>query len=175
MLLAAIGEDAQRQGLLETPRRVAKAWEELTAGLREDPGMHLQKTFAIEHTGLVLLRDIEFHSLCEHHLLPFIGKADVAYLPRNGRVAGLSKLARVVEGFARRPQVQERLTNQIADCLVTHLEPQAVFVRIEAEHMCMKMRGIRRYESMMVTHASRGLAADDHQLRTEILAEMRSS
>jgi GTP cyclohydrolase IA len=173
MLLRSIGDDPSREGLRETPRRVAKAWAELTAGLREDPGVHLQKTFAIEHDGLVLLRDIEFHSLCEHHLLPFLGRADVAYLPANGRVAGLSKLARVVEGFARRPQVQERLTNQIADCLVKHLQPQAVFVRIEAEHMCMKMRGIKRHESHMITHAARGLASTDNVLRRDILDEMR--
>jgi GTP cyclohydrolase I len=175
MLLRSFGENPDREGLRDTPKRVARAWAELTAGLREDPGVHLQKRFAVEHDGLVLLRDIEFHSLCEHHLLPFLGKADVAYLPGNGGVAGLSKLARVVEGFARRPQVQERLTNQIADCLVEHLEPQAVLIRIEAEHMCMKMRGIRRHESVMVTHAARGLAATDASLRRDMLAEMRAS
>lgn len=175
MLLRSIGEDPQREGLVETPRRVAKAWAELTAGLREDPGVHLRKTFAIEHDGLVLLRDIEFYSLCEHHLLPFTGKADVAYLPADGRVAGLSKLARVVEGFARRPQVQERLTNQIADCLVEHLQPAAVLVRVEAQHLCMKMRGISRFESTMVTQAARGLALTDPHLRRDILAEMRGA
>lgn len=156
-LLTAFGEDPDREGLLETPARMARAWAEMTAGLHEDPSKHLEKHFHVDHEEMVLVRDIEFHSVCEHHLLPFYGKAHVAYIPRNKTVTGLSKLARTVEGYARRPQVQERLTSQVADALVEKLNPQGACVIIEAEHMCMTMRGIRKPGSSTVTSALRGI------------------
>ncbi len=140
-ILFAIGEDPDREGLLETPARVARAWEEIVGGLRQDAGDHLARTFAHEGGDLVVLRDIEFWSLCEHHLLPFSGRAHVAYRPGNGRVVGLSKLARTVDVYARRPQLQERLTAQVADALMEHLDPEGVSVIVEAEHLCMRMRG----------------------------------
>lgn len=155
-LLRAIGEDPQREGLLDTPKRMARAWKELVAGLEENPAAHLDTLFDVDTDELVLVRDIEFHSICEHHLLPFYGRAHVAYLPANGKVTGLSKLARVVEGYARRPQVQERLTAQIADALVEKLKPLGATVIIEAEHMCMTMRGIRKPGAITVTSALRG-------------------
>ncbi|MCS4484671.1 GTP cyclohydrolase I FolE [Gleimia sp. 6138-11-ORH1] len=150
-LLQAVGEDPQREGLAETPARVARAWKEILSGLREDPAQHLDKVFTVETDEMVLVRDIEFHSVCEHHLLPFYGRAHVAYIPRNNRVTGLSKLARLVEGYARRPQVQERLTTQIAQALVEKLDPMGVCVIMEAEHMCMTMRGIRKPGASTVT------------------------
>lgn len=156
-LLKAIGEDPNREGLVETPARMARAWKEIVSGLEEDPTKHLEKHFHVDHEEMVLVRDIDFHSVCEHHLLPFYGKAHVAYIPSNKTVTGLSKLARVVEGFARRPQVQERLTSQVADALVEKLNPQGVCVIIEAEHMCMTMRGIRKPGSSTVTSALRGI------------------
>ncbi|EEH64612.1 GTP cyclohydrolase I [Gleimia coleocanis DSM 15436] len=150
-LLIAVGEDPEREGLLETPARVARAWKELLSGLDEDPAKHLEKHFTVETDEMVLVRDIEFHSVCEHHLLPFHGRAHVAYIPRDNKVTGLSKLARVVEGYARRPQVQERLTTQIAQALVEKLNPQGVCVIMEAEHLCMTMRGIRKTGATTVT------------------------
>ncbi len=167
-ILAAIGEDPDRDGLLDTPGRVARAYTELFAGLRESPAGHLQRVFG-EHTDeLVLLRDIEFFSVCEHHLLPFVGRAHVAYLPAGNRVVGLSKLARTVDVFARRPQVQERLTSQIADALVEHLEPRGVAVIVEAEHMCMKMRGVNKAHSVMLTTAFRGELKENVDMRYEV-------
>lgn len=150
-LLTAVGEDPQREGLVETPARVARAWKEMLSGLAEDPAAHLDKCFTVETDEMVLVRDIEFHSVCEHHLLPFYGRAHVAYIPRNNRVTGLSKLARLVEGYARRPQVQERLTTQIAQALVEKLDPLGGCVIMEAEHMCMSMRGIRKPGTSTVT------------------------
>ena len=168
-ILLAIGEDPDRDGLLDTPRRVARAYREIFGGLREDPGVHLSRVFQQEHDDVIIVRDIEFHSVCEHHLLPFFGKAHIAYLPGDGQVVGLSKLARTVDVFARRPQVQERLTNQVADALVEHLNPRGVAVIVEAEHLCMKMRGVRKGCSTMITSTLRGDFREDVSLGTEVL------
>lgn len=156
-LLVAVGEDPDREGLRETPDRMARSWREILSGLDEDPRVHLHKVFDTGTNELVLVRDIEFHSVCEHHLLPFYGHAHVGYIPSGGKVTGLSKLARVVEGYARRPQVQERLTAQIADAVWEVLHPQGVIVVLEAEHMCMTMRGVRKPGSSTVTSALRGI------------------
>ena len=156
--LFAIGEDPDREGLRDTPGRVARAAVELFAGLDADPADLLATTFDIQHEELVLVKDIEVVSMCEHHLLPFTGVAHVAYIPaKNGHVTGLSKLARLVDVYARRPQVQERLTTQIADALVTHLRAQGVMVVVEADHQCMTMRGVRKPGSKTVTSAVRGV------------------
>jgi GTP cyclohydrolase I len=156
--LVAIGEDPEREGLSGTPARVARAAEELFSGLDADPAELLATTFDISHQEMVLVKDIEVVSMCEHHLLPFTGVAHVAYIPgRNGHVTGLSKLARLVDVYARRPQVQERLTTQIADALVEHLKPQGVMVVVECEHQCMTMRGVRKPGSKTVTSAVRGV------------------
>ena len=168
-ILLAVGEDPDREGLLRTPARVAKAYGELLAGLREDPKAHLRTVFHEQYDEIVLLRDIEFHSLCEHHLLPFTGRAHVAYLPA-GKVVGLSKMARLVEGFARRPQVQERLTTQIADALMEELQPVGAACVIEATHTCMTIRGARKPGSTMVTSALRGIFKDNASSRAEVLA-----
>ncbi|OUM98970.1 MAG: GTP cyclohydrolase I FolE [Firmicutes bacterium ZCTH02-B6] len=170
MILEAIGEDPEREGLVDTPRRVAEAYAELCAGMRENVERHLEVYFQEEHDELVLVRDIPFYSLCEHHLLPFFGKAHIAYIPRDGRVTGLSKLARVVEAYARRLQMQERLTKQIADALMTHLKPQGVAVVLEAEHLCMSMRGVKKPGSKTVTSAMRGIFRKDEKTRAEVLA-----
>jgi GTP cyclohydrolase IA len=170
-ILISIGEDPDREGLLRTPNRVARAYAELMAGLREDPCIHLKTVFNERYDEVVLLRDIEFHSLCEHHLLPFMGKAHVAYLP-DGKVVGLSKLARLVEGFARRPQVQERLTTQIADALMEALNPAGAACVIEATHTCMTIRGAKKPGSIMVTSALRGIFKDNPPSRNEILSLM---
>lgn len=155
-LLGALGEDPGREGLLRTPHRVAEAWEELLAGADTDPRDHLRTTFDVGSDELVMVRDIDFQSLCEHHLLPFIGKAHVAYLPRDGRATGLSKLGRCVEGYARRLQVQERLTAQVADALESVLNPRGVAVIVEAEHLCMTMRGVRKAGAATMTSVFRG-------------------
>lgn len=168
-MLLAIGEDPAREGLLETPARVARAWQELFSGLAEDPGVHLARTFEQESEDLVTLADIEFTSFCEHHLLPVFGRAHIAYLPSRRRVVGLSKLARTVEVFARRPQLQERMTAQIADALMEHLEPEGALVVVEAEHMCMRMRGVRKQQPRMKTLAARGRMREDPRLRQETL------
>ena len=160
-ILVAIGEDPDRDGLIDTPKRVAKSYRELFRGLSENPSTHLNRTFRHEHDGIVILRDIEFSSVCEHHLLPFFGKAHIAYMPSGGRVVGLSKLARTVDVFARRPQVQERMTDQIADALVEHLNPEGVAVVIEAQHMCMKLRGVNKTCSTMQTFGLRGSFRSD--------------
>lgn len=167
-LLLALGEDPTRDGLRETPSRVARAFAEMTAGLREDPGEHLARVFAEDTDDLVVVNDIAFHALCEHHLLPFSGRASIAYLPAGGRIVGLSKLARTVEVFARRPQVQERLTAQIADAIVEHLEPEAVGVLITSEHACMQVRGVRQAEAAMTTTAWRGRWKFDSARRAEV-------
>lgn len=156
-ILYAIGEDPDRDGLLETPKRVAKAYGEFFAGLHQDPADHLATTFDIEHDELVLVKDIPFYSTCEHHLVPFHGTAHVGYIPGpEGKVTGLSKLARLVEVFAKRPQVQERLTTQIVEALMEHLNPRGAMVVIECEHMCMSMRGVRKPGAKTVTSAVRG-------------------
>ncbi|GAA1110671.1 GTP cyclohydrolase I FolE [Arthrobacter flavus] len=160
-ILAAIGEDPDREGLVETPKRVAKAYAEFFAGLHQDPAEILSTTFAIDHEELVLVKDIPFYSTCEHHLVPFHGSAHIGYIPSaEGRVTGLSKLARLVEVFARRPQVQERLTTQIVEALMTHLQPKGAIVVIECEHMCMSMRGVRKPGAKTVTSAVRGQVRD---------------
>jgi len=156
-ILLAVGEDPDRDGLRETPARVARAYEEIFAGLGQEPSELLATTFDIDHEEMVLVRDIEVWSTCEHHLLPFTGVAHVAYLPsKDGKITGLSKLARLVDLYAKRPQVQERLTGQIADALVEHLHPQGVMVVVECEHLCMTMRGVRKPGSKTVTSAVRG-------------------
>ncbi|MGF1632668.1 MAG: GTP cyclohydrolase I FolE [Phycisphaerae bacterium] len=167
-ILAAVGEDPTREGLMGTPNRVARAYGELFAGLYENPRRHLSTVFDEEHQEIVVLRDIPFHSLCEHHLLPFTGNAHVGYLP-NGKVVGLSKLARLVEGYARRPQVQERLTSQIADALHEELDAAGVGVVIEASHTCMTMRGISKPGSKMITSALRGTFRSDPRSRAEFM------
>ncbi|GAB3595922.1 GTP cyclohydrolase I FolE [Angustibacter peucedani] len=160
-LLLAIGEDPDRDGLRETPQRVARSFAEIYAGLDQTPDDVLTTTFEIGHDELVLVRDIDVYSMCEHHLVPFHGVAHVGYIPhKDGRVTGLSKLARLVDVFARRPQVQERMTSQIADALVDHLQPRGVLVVIEAEHLCMAMRGVRRPGTRTITSAVRGQLRD---------------
>lgn len=170
-ILLAVGEDPDREGLIKTPNRVARAYVELMAGLHTDPRIHLQTVFTEQYDEVVLLRDIEFHSLCEHHLLPFTGRAHVAYLP-DGKVVGLSKLARLVEGFARRPQVQERLTSQIADALMEELNPLGAACVLEATHTCMTIRGAKKPGSTMVTSALRGVFKENPSSRAEILTLM---
>jgi len=169
-ILIAIGEDPDRDGLQRTPHRVARAYAELFAGLRVDPATVLTTTFEANHEELVLVRDIELMSLCEHHLLPFRGVAHVGYIPgTHGRITGLSKLARLVEVFSRRPQVQERLTSQIADLLMERLDPRGVIVVLECEHMCMEMRGIRKAGARTVTSAVRGAFQRDGKVRAEAM------
>ncbi len=170
MILEAIGENPDREGLLDTPKRVARMYEEIFAGLDSDPKEFLQVTFSEYHDELVLVKDIPLYSMCEHHLLPFYGKAHIAYIPREGKVIGLSKLARVADAYARRPQLQERLTSQIADCIYENIKPQGVGVVIEAEHMCMTMRGIRKPGSLTVTSALRGIFQSRHQTRDELFS-----
>ena len=174
-MLFAVGEDPDRDGLIETPRRVARAYAELLGGLREDPAEHLGRVFEhrTENDDLVLVRDIEFSSLCEHHLLPFTGTAQVAYLPAKGRVVGLSKIARTVDVFARRPQLQERLTADIADAIWKHLEARAVAVVVRAEHLCLRMRGAAKRGADMVTTAFRGEFERNQALRAEVLGLLR--
>ena len=167
-ILEAVGEDPQREGLRGTPRRVARMYEELFSGLREDPAGHLAVGFTEQYDEMVVLRNIPFYSMCEHHLLPFMGKAHVAYLPR-GKVVGVSKMARVVEACARRPQVQERLTSQIADLLMDKLDARGAGVIIEAEHTCMTIRGVRKPGSVMVTSAMRGLFKSNLATRNEAI------
>lgn len=170
-ILLAIGEDPDRDGLQRTPARMADMYAEAFAGMDDDPGAHLEVTFAAEHDEMVMVRDIELFSFCEHHLVPFIGKAHVAYIPSvDGRLTGLSKLARLVDGYARRPQVQERLTTQIADTLERVLEPRGVLVVVEAEHLCMSMRGVRKPGATTVTSAVRGLFRDNAATRSEAMA-----
>lgn len=173
-ILAAIGEDASREGLRETPARVARMYEELLAGMHEEPAMHVQRVFTEDYNEIVLLRDIPFFSICEHHLMPFIGSAHVAYLPA-GKVLGVSKLARIVECFAKRLQVQERLTMQIADFLMESIRPQGVAVVLEASHSCMTIRGIKKPGSMMVTSALRGIFIRDPRSRSEVMTLMHNN
>ena len=169
-LLVAIGEDPDREGLLGTPDRVARACEEIFGGMQEDPSLHLLKQFHEPgNENMVIVRDIPFNSMCEHHLLPFTGRAHICYLPSEGKLTGLSKLARCVSGYARRPQLQERLTNQIADAIEERLHARGVLVVLEAEHTCMCMRGIRAAGSVTVTSAVRGFLKSDLKAREEAL------
>jgi GTP cyclohydrolase I len=168
-MLAAIGEDPDREGLRDTPDRVARMYAEVFAGLHIDPAIFLQKTFTQKHDEMVLVKDIEFASMCEHHLLPFSGKAHIAYLP-NGRIVGLSKLARVVDAVARRPQVQERMTEEIADLVMTHLKARGVGVIVEASHSCMSVRGVRKPAAMTITSSMRGGFLDHPPTRAELMS-----
>jgi GTP cyclohydrolase I len=170
-ILVAVGEDPERDGLQRTPRRVAEMYAEICSGLHDDPARHLVVTFEANHDEMVMVRDIPLYSICEHHLAPFHGHAHVAYIPGDdGRITGLSKLARLVDGYAKRPQVQERLTTQIADAIVEVLQPRGAFVMIEAEHLCMSMRGVRKPGSLTVTSAVRGLFKDNAATRAEVMA-----
>ena len=168
-ILAAVGEDPDREGLLETPARVARMYAELFSGLHSDPAIHLKKFFTEEYDEMVLVRDITFNSMCEHHMLPFYGKAHIGYVP-NGKVVGLSKLARVVDEFSRRPQVQERMTEQIANLLIEELDVKGVAVVIEASHSCMSIRGVRKPGSLCVTSAMKGLFRTNLSSRSEVMA-----
>ncbi len=168
-ILHALGEDPEREGLSETPRRIAEMYGEVFGGLYSDPAEHLKVGFEVSHDEMVILRNIPFYSMCEHHFLPFHGEAHVGYVP-DGRVVGISKLARVVEGFARRPQIQEALTGQVANAIMDALNPDGVAVVIEAEHLCMTMRGIKKPGSRMVTSATRGLFRQSSITRAEFLA-----
>ncbi len=168
-ILLAIGEDPDREGLRETPARVARMYAEVFSGLRKDPREHLRKTFTQKYDEVVLVRDIQFSSFCEHHLLPFTGKAHVAYLP-SGRIVGLSKIPRVVEVLARRPQVQERMTEDLADLLMRELDPRGVAVIIEASHSCMTLRGIRNVGSLCTTSAMRGTFRENALTRGELMS-----
>ena len=173
-ILLAVGEDPDREGLKKTPNRVARAYAEIFAGLQAEPRAHLKTVFNVSYDEVVLLRDVPFHSVCEHHLLPFTGRAHVAYLPA-GKVVGLSKMARLVEGYARRPQVQERLTGQIADALMEELNPIGAACVIEAVHTCMTIRGAKKTGSTMVTSALRGIFKDNPASRAEVLSLMHGT
>ena len=172
-ILEAIGEDPDREGLQETPARVARMYAEIFAGLEEDPRRHLKLFHEQGNDEMVIVRDIPLYSMCEHHLIPFMGKAHIAYIPKNGRVIGLSKLARIVTCFAKRPQLQERLTAQVADFLYQELEPMGVAVVIEAQHLCMTMRGARAAGSETRTSALRGVMRTDAKTRAEVLALLK--
>ncbi len=174
-ILLAIGEDPQREGLCETPKRVAEMYAEIFAGLEENPEKHLKIFNETGSDEIVIVRDIPLYSMCEHHLLPFIGKANIAYIPNNNKVIGLSKLARIVSAFAKKPQLQERLTSNIADFLYEKLEPQGVAVLIEAEHLCMTMRGARAAGSVTQTSALKGVFKKDARSRMEVMALLGKS
>lgn len=173
LILEAIGENPEREGLKDTPTRVAKMYSEIFSGLQEDPKEFFETIFGEEHEELVLVKDIPFYSICEHHLIPFYGVAHVAYIPRNGKVTGLSKLARAVESVAKRPQLQERITSTVADSINESLEPHGVMVVLEAEHMCMTMRGVNKPGSKTITTAVRGKFADNAEARTEVLTFLK--
>lgn len=176
LILEGIGEDPDREGLLETPRRVADMYAEIFSGMGKDPAEHFAVTFNEAHQEMVLIRDIPLYSVCEHHLLPFLGRAHVAYIPnRDGRICGLSKIARLVDVFAKRPQIQERLTSQIADTLVKELVPQGVLVVVEAEHLCMSMRGVQKPGAVTTTSAVRGLFATNVATRAEAMSLIKGA
>jgi GTP cyclohydrolase IA len=170
MIIEAIGEDPHREGLVDTPKRVARMYEEVFSGLHDDPRAYFDTIFSEEHEEVVLVKGIPFYSMCEHHLVPFFGHAHVAYIPQDGRVAGLSKLARAVETVARRPQLQERITSTVAEAVLEKLQPAGVMVIVEAEHMCMTMRGVKKPGARTVTTAVRGSFKEDAQARAEILS-----
>lgn len=169
MILEAIGEDINREGILETPKRVAKMYKEVFQGLGQNPEKHLLKIFNENHEELVLVKEIPFYSMCEHHLVPFFGSAHIGYIPNNGKVTGLSKLARALETICKRPQVQERITNELANVIFETLKPKGVIVVIEAEHMCMTMRGVKKPGSMTITSSYKGIFKDNSTLRSETL------
>ncbi|WP_400246807.1 GTP cyclohydrolase I FolE [Niallia sp. JL1B1071] len=173
LLLEAVGEDPNREGLLDTPKRVAKMYEEVFSGLTIDPKEYFETIFHEDHEELVLVKDIPFYSMCEHHLVPFYGKAHVAYIPKGGRVAGLSKLARAIEAVSKRPQLQERITSTVADTMMETLEPHGVMVVVEAEHMCMTMRGVKKPGAKTVTSAVRGVFQTDSNKRAEVFAMIK--
>lgn len=176
LILEGVGEDPSREGLLETPRRVADMYAEIFAGLLQDPSEHFCVTFNEGHQEMVLVRDIPLYSVCEHHLLPFLGRAHVAYIPsKDGRICGLSKIARVVDVYAKRPQVQERLTSQVADTLVRNLDPQGVLVVIEAEHLCMSMRGVQKPGAVTTTSAVRGIFERNPATRAEAMSLIKGN
>lgn len=174
-ILTAIGEDPDREGLVETPKRVANMYAEIFSGLEDDPKRHLKIFNEEDNDEMVVVRDIPMYSMCEHHLLPFIGKAHIAYIPENGKVIGLSKLARIVDSFSKKPQLQERLTSQIADFLEEHLSPKGIAVVIEAEHLCMTMRGARAAGAKTQTSALRGSMRKDAKTRAEAMALLRGN
>jgi len=169
-ILQAIGEDPKRKDILHTPQRVAEMYEEIFSGMKQDPQKELEVILDQKHEEIILLKGIPLYSVCEHHLLPFLGRAHIAYIPKGGRVTGLSKLARVVDILSKRPQVQERLTTQIADIIMSKLKPQGCMVVIEAEHMCMSMRGVRKPGTLTVTSAVRGIFKQNEKTRSETLA-----
>jgi GTP cyclohydrolase I len=169
-ILEAVNENVEREGLLETPSRVAKMYAEVFSGLSLDPAEELQVMFSEDFQEMVMVKDITFYSMCEHHLLPFFGKAHVIYMPQNGKITGISKLARVVEIYARRPQLQERLTNQVADLIMERLNPKGVMVAIEAEHLCMSMRGVVKPGTTVITTAMRGIYTEDSALQASAYA-----
>jgi len=173
-ILEAIGEDPRRKDLLETPQRVAEMYEEIFSGMKQDPNRELEVILDQKHEEIILLKGIPLYSICEHHLLPFLGKAHIAYIPKGGRVTGLSKLVRVVDILAKRPQVQERLTSQIAEIIMFKLKPQGCMVIIEAEHMCLSMRGVRKPGTLTVTSAVRGIFQENEKTRAETLALIKS-
>ena len=168
LLLEGIGEDVDREGLKDTPDRVARMYEEIFAGMDEEAGVHLTRTFTAQNNEMVIEKDSTFYSTCEHHLMPFYGKAHIAYIP-DGKVVGLSKLARTVEVYARRPQIQEQMTAQIADAIMEHLKPKGVMVVLEAEHMCMTMRGVKKPGSKTITMVSRGVFEEDTRMQDTFL------
>lgn len=172
-ILIAVGEDPDREGLLETPKRVANMYEEIFAGLTEDPKQHIKLFNEQSNDEMVIVKDIPFYSMCEHHLLPFFGKAHIGYIPSDNKIIGLSKLARIVDNFAKKPQVQERLTSDIADFLNDNLQPKSVAVIMEAEHMCMTMRGARAAGSKTQTSALRGIMRTDAKTRAEVLSLLK--
>jgi GTP cyclohydrolase I len=173
-ILEAIGEDPKRKDLQETPRRVAEMYEEIFMGIHQDPKRELEVFLDQKHDEIILLKGVPLYGICEHHLLPFVGKAHIAYIPKQGRVTGLSKLARVVDILAKRPQVQERLTTQIAEIIMSKLKPQGCMVVIEAEHMCMSMRGVKKPGTLTVTSAVRGIFKENEKTRAETLALIKS-
>jgi GTP cyclohydrolase IA len=172
-ILTAIGEDPDRKDLQNTPQRVAEMYEEIFSGIKQKPEAELEVILEQRHQEIILLKGIPLYSICEHHLLPFLGRAHIAYIPKNGRVTGLSKLARVADILSKRPQVQERLTTQIADIIMSKLKPQGCMVVIEAEHMCMSMRGIKKPGTMTVTSAVRGIFQANEKTRAEALSLMK--
>ncbi len=173
-ILEAIGEDLKRKDLQDTPQRVAEMYEEIFSGMRQDPQRELEVILDQKHEEIILLKNIPLQSICEHHLLPFVGKAHIAYIPKQGRVTGLSKLARVVDILSKRPQVQERLTTQIAEIIMSKLKPQGCMVVIEAEHMCLSMRGVKKPGTLTVTSAVRGVFKENEKTRAEALALIKS-
>lgn len=173
LLLEGIGEDTEREGLIETPARIARMYEEICGGMEENAEEHLKKTFTVKNSEMVVEKDITFYSMCEHHILPFYGKVHIAYIPE-GKVVGLSKLARTVEVYARRLQLQEQMTAQIADALMEHLKPQGVMVMVEAEHMCMTMRGVKKPGSKTVSVVTRGTFAEEERLQNMFFQMVRN-